>query len=303
MSPTSFLRRRDRPVALVTGGGRGIGRLVAQALAHEGMAVALIARSADELDETVALIESAGGTAAAAVADVTDDGAMADAVADFRGCFGPVDLLINNAGILGPTGPAWDVDLDDWWRAMEVNLLGTLRTTRLILPEMVERRQGRIVNVTSHAGVFRWPLVSGYSVSKAAVVKLTENLAHETQRYGISVFSVHPGLLPIGLSEPALTDCPSGSSGSSGSAGSAGNPYQAQIYSWVRQQLASRHGADPARAVDLVVNLASGRYDALSGLQLSVHDDLDAVLAGLDDVHDRNLYLLSLNTLPTPRSA
>ena len=89
---------------------------------------------------------------------------------------------------------------------MEVNLGGILRCTQLVLPEMVARRRGRILNLTSQAGSHRWPLVSAYSVSKAAVVKLTENLAHETSRYGVSVFSVHPGLLPIGLGETGLPD-------------------------------------------------------------------------------------------------
>ncbi|HET6953280.1 MAG TPA: SDR family NAD(P)-dependent oxidoreductase, partial [Acidimicrobiales bacterium] len=118
-------------VALVTGGGRGIGRRVAGALAEDGMAVGLVARSGDELDESVALIESAGGVAASAVADVTDDRALAGAVARLRRALGPVDLLINNAGIMGPAGPAWEVGLDDWWRTMEINLRGTLSCIRL----------------------------------------------------------------------------------------------------------------------------------------------------------------------------
>lgn len=274
-------------VALVTGGGRGIGRLVAQALAREGAAVGLIARSGNELDESVALIESSGGVAASAIADVRDERALAAAVTKLRRTLGPVELLVNNAGVIGPTGPAWEVDLDDWWQVMQVNLLGTLSATRLVLPEMVDRRRGRIVNITSHAGVFRWPLVSAYSVSKAAVVKLTENLALETQRHGISVFGVHPGLLPIGLAAPALADIPPAGS------------HEARIYAWLRRELVDGRGAEPARAVKLIVDLASGRYDALSGLQLSVHDDVDAVLAQVDDVRDDGLYVLGLHRLAT----
>ena len=84
---------------------------------------------------------------------------------------------------------------------MDVNLRGLLLTTQLVVPEMVARGRGRIINMASQAGTYRWPLVSAYSVSKAAVVKLTENLAHEVGRHGVRVFSVHPGLLPIGMSE------------------------------------------------------------------------------------------------------
>jgi NAD(P)-dependent dehydrogenase (short-subunit alcohol dehydrogenase family) len=161
-----------------------------------------------------------------------------------------------------------------------------LLCTQLVLPEMVGRRRGRIVNLSSHAGVFRWPLVSAYSVSKAAVVKFTENLAHETHRHGISVFSVHPGLLPIGLAEMALANS------------SPPDSHEARVFAWIRQEIAEGRGADPARAVELIVDLASGRYDKLSGRQLSVHDDIDAVLARIDDVRDTELYLLGVRTLP-----
>jgi NAD(P)-dependent dehydrogenase (short-subunit alcohol dehydrogenase family) len=273
-------------VALVTGGGRGIGRLVSQALADVGMAVGLVARSQDELAESVALIEAAGGVAASATADISDDRAVSRAVTKLRHELGPVDLLINNAGIVGPVGPTWEIEPDGWWRTVEINLRGTLLCTQLVLPEMVGRRHGRIVNISSHAGVFRWPLVSAYSVSKAAVVKLTENLARETYRHGISVFSVHPGLLPIGLAEAAIADS------------SPPDSHEARVHAWIRRQFADGRGADPAEAVELIVGLASGRYDELSGRQLSVHDDVDAVLVHVDDVRDNELYVLGVPKLP-----
>jgi NAD(P)-dependent dehydrogenase (short-subunit alcohol dehydrogenase family) len=114
------------------------------------------------------------------------------AVDKLRHDLGPIDLLVNNAGISGPTGPAWEVPEQDWWSSVEVNLRSVELCSRLVLPEMVDRGRGRIVNVTSQAGAFRWPLASAYSVSKAAVIKFTENLGVETRRHGISVFSVHP---------------------------------------------------------------------------------------------------------------
>ena len=107
--------------------------------------------------------------------------------------------------ILGPTGPMWEVDLRAWWRTVHINLFGALVYTRLAMARMVPRQRGRIVNITSQAGAFRWPTVSAYSVSKAAAIKLTENLAIEARRHGISIFSIHPGLLPIGLAETALS--------------------------------------------------------------------------------------------------
>jgi NAD(P)-dependent dehydrogenase (short-subunit alcohol dehydrogenase family) len=274
-------------VALVTGGGRGVGRLVARSLAASDAAVGLVARSAGELAETAGLIGEAGHVAAWAVADVGDAAATGDAISRLRDQLGPIDLLVNNAGVSGPHGPAWEVDPDRWWRTVDVNLRGTFNCAGLVLPEIVARGRGRIVNVTSPAGVFRWPTVSAYSVSKAAVVKFTENLAYETRPYGVSVFGVHPGLLPIGLSsEAALTGVPA-------------NAYEARVWAWLRRQLDEGRGADPARAADLVVRLASGRYDELTGRQLSVDDDLDELVARIDEVRDGDLYVLGLQRLAT----
>jgi NAD(P)-dependent dehydrogenase (short-subunit alcohol dehydrogenase family) len=265
-------------VALVTGGGRGIGRLLALALANAGAAVGLIARCAEQLAESVQLIEAAGGTAAAASADLADPEAAAAAVDRLRHQLGPVELLVNNAGINGPVGPAWDVPEQDWWHTIEVNLRSVTLCSRLVLPEMVTRHRGRIVNLTSQAGVFRWPLASAYSVSKAAVIKFTENLAHETKRYGISVFSVHPGLLPIGLSEPALANT-----------APADSP-QGRLEEWVRQELATGRGARPHQVAQLLLRIATGEADRFTGRHLSVHDNLNTLLSRTDQILRDDFY-------------
>jgi NAD(P)-dependent dehydrogenase (short-subunit alcohol dehydrogenase family) len=276
---------RQRRAAVVTGGGRGLGRLIAESLAREGIAVGLIARSRADLEESVEHIRAGGGVAAWAAADVSDERAAAAAIDCLCRRLGPVELLVNNAGIAGPAGALWEVDGGEWWRALEVNLKGTLSCTRLALPDMVGRGSGRIVNITSQAGVFRWPNVSAYSVSKAAVVKLTENLAWETRNRGVSVFSVHPGLLPIGLTEVALSGAPTG------------NRAEAAIADWTRGELTAGRGTDPARAVELVVRLLLGPYTALSGRHLSVHDDVDALLERIDEIRARDLYLLGMRQL------
>lgn len=272
-------------VALVTGAGRGIGRLLAVRLAAAGYAVGLIARSQDELDETLRLVQASGGCATAIAADVTDTYAAPDVIRQLEHELGPIELLINNAGILGPIGPVWEVDLLAWWRTLEVNLLGTLIYTHAALGPMVDRRRGRIINITSQAGAFRWPVVSAYSVSKAATIKLTENLAIEARRHRISIFSVHPGLLPIGLSETALDPgAPPGSN-------------EARVYAWAQQEIAEGRGAKPEHAINQILQLATGRYDQLSGRHLSVHDNLDEVLAHIDDVRGQELYVLGTQSL------
>jgi NAD(P)-dependent dehydrogenase (short-subunit alcohol dehydrogenase family) len=185
---------------------------------------------------------------------------------------------------MGPVGPAWDVDPEAWWRTVEVNLRGTFVYTRLVLPAMIARHRGRIINITSQAGAFRWPVVSAYSVSKAAVIKFTENLAVETRRHGVSIFSVHPGLLPIGLSENLGREARLESN-------------EGRVYAWAQRQLDDGRGAEPASAVAQILKLASGNYDDLSGRHLSVEDDLDRVLAHIDEVRERELYLLGLRGL------
>jgi NAD(P)-dependent dehydrogenase (short-subunit alcohol dehydrogenase family) len=197
-------RSLDGMVALVSGGGRGLGRQLSARLAEAGAAVGLIARSPGELAAAVGEINRAGGVASAVAADVTDIRAMAAAVAELRQRLGAADILINNAGLSGPVGPAWQVRPAEWWQAIEVNLGGAFVLSQLALAHMIPAGSGRIINITSYAGVYRWPLMSAYAASKAALVKLTETLAEETRPYGVSVFSVDPGLLPIGLGEVAL---------------------------------------------------------------------------------------------------
>jgi NAD(P)-dependent dehydrogenase (short-subunit alcohol dehydrogenase family) len=274
----------DGMVALVSGGGRGVGRLLGARLAGAGAAVGLIARSADELAAAAGEINRAGGIAAAAVADVADHRAAAAAVSELRHQLGTADVLINNAGVSGPVGPLWQVQTAEWWRAIEVNLGGAFVLTQLALEHMIPAGKGRIINITSYAGVYRWPLLSAYAASKAALVKLTETLAEETRPHGVSVFSVDPGLLPIGLGEAALKP-------------SAGRRTpEGRVQRWIRDQLAAGRGADPEEAARLIIALASGRADRLSGRHLSVTDRLDVLLPRIDQIERDDLHTLRLRT-------
>src|SRR5262245_27237905 len=136
-------------VALVTGGGRGIGRAVAAALAGAGAAVEVLARSAGQLAEVVDAHTRAPGRALTHPADVTDRNAVEAAVAAVERQLGAVDLLVNNAGVGGPVGPLAESDPDAWWRCLAVILRGPLLCSRAVLPGMLARRRGRIVNVAS----------------------------------------------------------------------------------------------------------------------------------------------------------
>jgi len=149
---------------------------------------------------------------------------------------------------------------------------------------MIASGAGRILNVTSHAGVYRWPLLSAYATSKAALVKLTETLAVETGPHGVTVLSVDPGLLPIGLGDPARGD-------GADPASPAG-----RVFGWARNQLASGHGAEPERAARLILQLAAGRGDRRSGRHLTVDDDLDELLDRIEQIEADDLHTLRLRT-------
>lgn len=265
---------------LVSGGGRGLGRLLARTLGLAGATVGLLARSRAELDDTVAEVERAGGRAAAVTADVTDEAAAAAAIAEPHQLCGPIDVLINNAGVSGPIGPMWEVDPADWWRTFEVNVRGTSTLARLVLPDMIAAGGGRILNITSNAGSYRWPLLSAYATSKAALVKLTANLAAETRRHGVSVLSIDPGLLPIGITEPALNG-----------ELDLGTP-EGRVNAWIRDRIASGKGTNPGQAARLILQLAAGRGDRLSGRHLTVSDDLDTLLGEIDEIERADLYTL-----------
>ena len=182
-------------VTIVTGGGRGIGRAIALALAKAGAAVAVVTRSTDQLAQTVALIEGVGGRALAITADVTDQKATEKMAREVDQRLGPVDPLVNNAGAPTPLGPSWETDPSAWWRCIDVNLRGPFLCSRAVMQGMVARRRGRIITTASSAGLGPWPYVSPYAIGKCAVIRFSENLATETKQHGIGVFAISPGLV------------------------------------------------------------------------------------------------------------
>ena len=180
-------------VALITGGGRGLGQAFAEALAQAGATVAIVARSEDQLRDVAQTIEQAGGRALTFAADVTDRQAIEQVVAEVEQQLGHIDLLVNTAGVFRALGPIAEVDPDEWWREVEINVRGTFLCARAVLPGMVARGRGRIINIASAAGLRALPTTSAYCLSKTAVIRFSESLAIENGDRGVCAFAMHPG--------------------------------------------------------------------------------------------------------------
>jgi NAD(P)-dependent dehydrogenase (short-subunit alcohol dehydrogenase family) len=263
-------------VAIVTGGGRGIGRAVALALAEAGAAVAVGARSVAQIEQTARLIGAAGGTALALQTDVTDRCAVEALVSETERRLGPVDLLVNNAGVFGPIGPIWETDPDEWWSSLASHVRGTLLCSWAVLQTMAEHGRGRIINVASRSGAQTHPYTSSYAVAKAAMLRLTDHLAAETREKGISVFAIYPGRVQTAMTDELIESA-------------AGQR-------WLPHERAEREGQwlSAEHAARLCITLATGKADALTGRFFGVYEDLDDLLRRAPEIEREDLYTLRL---------
>jgi NAD(P)-dependent dehydrogenase (short-subunit alcohol dehydrogenase family) len=196
---------KDR-VALVTGAGRGIGRATALALAAQGAKVALTARSADELENLAADIRQQGAAALPIVADLSERQAPAAVLEKVRAEWGPVEILVNNAGIGSSQSPRPLVEFDDdfWDLTFAVNVTAPYLLTKLALPEMIQRHYGRIINIASINGKIPSLHAAAYIASKHAVVGLTKSAALEVGHLGITVNAVCPGVTRSRMNDKRL---------------------------------------------------------------------------------------------------
>jgi len=239
-------------VAVITGGGRGIGANVARALAGDGWSVTVTGRSTGEID---AVAGEVGGYALAM--DVSSRESVEQGFAGI----GPVDLLVANAGT-GDQEVTWEMDPDQWWQTLVVNVLGVHLSCRAVIPSMLERGTGRIVITGSGASYLPGAKSTAYTSSKAAVCRYGECLNNELEGR-IPVFVISPGLVRTALTEGNFAD--------------------------------DAPWTPPELAPELVRKLATGRYDALAGRYIHAeHDDVDDLLARVDELRERDLNAIRL---------
>jgi len=185
------MRLKDR-VAVITGGGSGIGLAITRAFHAEGAIVVIVARTASRLKEMADTINANVGRARAIPTDISDENQVRRMVAQTLAEYGRIDILVNNAGIAGPTAKIVDMELDKWNEVLAVNLTGTMLCSREVLKDMIPRKHGNIINISSVGGMSGFPMRSPYCVSKMGVIAFTETLAIEVGEHNIRVNCISP---------------------------------------------------------------------------------------------------------------
>lgn len=188
--------------ALITGAGKGIGRAIAILLAAEGVNVGLVARTEKDLQSVAAELKATGVKSAFATADVSNIHSVNKAVEQIQQELGPIDILINNAGTAA-FGKFLELEPEQWEQQVKVNLFGVYYTTRAVLPQMIERKTGDIVNIASTAGLKGAPITSAYSASKFGVMGLTDSLMQEVRKHNIRVTAMAPSTVVTDLAKSA----------------------------------------------------------------------------------------------------
>ena len=268
-------------VTVVTGAGRGVGRAIALALGRAGATVVAVARTRFDVDETVALISQSGGKGWAAAVDVTDRPVVDQLIHDVLDETGRIDVLVNCAGSFTSLDPVWETDPELWWRDVTTNLLGTFLCTRSVLPAMINRRTGTIINLSGGGADGPAPYWTGYASSKAAILRFTDSLAPEVARYSIQVYALLPGLVRTAMTEALLR-----------------HPRVAEYAPWFPAAFERGSDIPPEEAGRLAVCLANLRDSRLSGRVFTVGTDVVDLEKRANEIASNDLYALRVRTPP-----
>ena len=264
-------------VAIVTGGGRGIGKAIALAFAAEGADVAVVSRTIREVEGTAKEVQALGRRALPMKVDVSDRKEVESMVGSVMQQFSKVDILVNNAGVQPPIGPITENDPEQWLKAVTINLGGTFLCSRAVLPIMMKRRQGKIINLSGGGATSPRPYFTAYAASKAAVVRFTETLAEEVKEFNIQVNAISPGAVNTGMLEEVIA---------------AGEMAGDKALVEAKRQKETG-GTPPEKAAALAVFLASDESKGLTGRLISaVWDDWEGMAQQVEGIMSSDLYTL-----------
>lgn len=266
----------DGLVAVITGAGRGIGQAIALAYAKEGARLALVARNTVELESTAGQARDLGVPACVIPTDVTDQLQVDQMVEQVIDQYSVIDILVNNAGVPGPVGALQENNPAYWIQTIQVNLIGTYLCCRAVLPAMVDRNQGTIINLSGGGGLSASPHMSAYCSSKAAVVRLTEGLAMELAQTNVHVNALGPGTIHTRMLEEIR-----------------------DAYEVTGINMTSGGWGSLEQAADLALFLASGDSGSLSGRLISaVSDDFCNLPKRIPEIMASQIYQLRRVELP-----
>jgi len=258
------MRLKDR-VAIVTGGGKGIGKAISLAFSSEGAKVVVAARDLSKLEETVKEIKSKGGSAKAIQTDVTDEKQVQRMVAEAIKEYGQIDILVNNSGIGGPTVNVVDLKLEDWNEVLAIDLTGSMLCSREVLKYMIPRKRGNIINIAAEGGRggdgrTGYPMRSPYCCAKMGVIGLTETLSIEVGEYNIRVNAISPAAVRGERLNNVVM----------GRAKALGVPFE-ELISKITVNYSLRRPAEESEVASTAVFLASDESSAITGQTISTN--------------------------------
>lgn len=269
----------DGSIAIVTGSARGIGKKISEALAKQGVNVALVDVLGNELKETAEEISHFDGKVLPIVCDITQVSQVDEMVKKVYSELGQVDVLINNAGTFSYIGPVWEADIEKWFRDIKVNLYGSFLVCRAVIKNMIAKKSGYIINIVSSGGVGDpHPYSTSYACSKTGLMRLTEGLAKEVEEYGIKVFAVAPPAILTEMTKFIMND----------PGGKKWRPEFSKIFD-------EGHDYPPEKVAELIINLLSGKADKLTGRYFGVSQDFDDIIANADEIISKDLLTLRIS--------
>jgi NAD(P)-dependent dehydrogenase (short-subunit alcohol dehydrogenase family) len=238
-------------VAIITGAGRGLGQASAVAMAREGASVVIVSRTLSELKQTADIIKRGGGEALVQKADVSRPKDVESVVRKAFSRFGKVDVLMNNAAMVGPVRPLYKAQERDWNKVVNTDLRAAFLFSKAVIPSMIEQGGGKIINVTSGLGVMVMPRAGLYSIAKAGLIHLTRMLAEELKGFNIQVNGLDPGMMDTMMQEEVRKLGP--------------EVLGQETYEEFVAMKQEGHLKPPEQVARLAVFLASGEADSLTG--------------------------------------